>query len=109
MQTEVVENGAQHRFEVHVDGRLAGFTAYQSHPGGYTFTHTEIDPEDEGKGVGSTLVRGVLDEMRRRGLTVRPVCPFVLTFLRRHPDYVDLVPALERARFGLPPARERAG
>lgn len=68
------------------------------------FTHTEIDERFAGQGLGSVLVRAALDAVRERGLPVLPFCPFVRRFVARHPEYVDLVPAGQRARFGLEPA-----
>jgi len=100
----VVDNPNEQRFELRVDGAVAGFAAYQAGDRAHLFTHTEIDPAYEGKGLGSVLVRGALDEVRGRGRGVLPACPFVRRFVERHPDYLDLVPAAERDRFGLPPA-----
>jgi uncharacterized protein len=102
VDTDVADNPPLHRFEIRADGEPAGFTAYPPLEHVYDFTHTEIDPAYEGKGIGSTLIRGTLDEMRARGLGVLPTCPFVRSFVERHPDYLDLVPADARARFGLP-------
>ena len=53
--------------------------------------HTDVAPKWEGKGVGSTLVQGALDDVRARGLKVQPICPFVAAYIRRHPEYQDLV------------------
>jgi predicted GNAT family acetyltransferase len=53
--------------------------------------HTEVAPSAEGAGVGSRLVRGALDDVRARGLRVAPLCPFVREYIRRHPEYADLV------------------
>jgi predicted GNAT family acetyltransferase len=90
------------RFEIHVDGRLAGFAQYRSTPGLIVFTHTEIDDAFEGRGLGSALIRTALDTARRRGLAVRPDCPFVRAYIARHPDeYLDLVPEELRARLDL--------
>jgi hypothetical protein len=91
------------RFEVHADGRLAGFAEYRfKDPGLIVFTHSEIDDAFEGRGLGSTLVRGALDAARARGLAVRPDCPFVRGYIARHPDaYLDLVPEELRPRLGL--------
>lgn len=102
VHTTVADNPAEHRFEIRADGALAGFAAYRSGQREYVFTHTEIDPAYEGKGLGSVLVRGALDALRSRGLGAVPVCPFVLRFVRRHEDYLDLVPARDRDRLGLP-------
>ena len=81
------------RFEIDVDGRVVGFAAYRAKPGLLVFTHTEIDDSVEGRGLGSTLVRGALDTVRARGLAIRPDCPFVRAFVTRHPEYLDLVRA----------------
>ena len=90
------------RFEIHVDGRLAGFTQYRmSDPSLIVFTHTEIDEAYEGRGLGSTLIRAALDAARSRGLAVRPDCPFVRAYVARHPEYLDLVPVDLRAPLGL--------
>ena len=61
-------------------------------------THTEVEPEYEGQGVGGRLVQAVLDDVRQRGLHVLPICPFTKSWIERHPDYQDLV-------FGAPPSR----
>jgi len=97
----VVDNPAAGRFEIYADGELAGFAAYHRDGATVTFTHTEVDLRFEGHGYGSALARCALDAVRVEGLAVLPVCPFIQGYLQRHPDDVDLVPAGERARFGL--------
>ena len=88
---EVRDNPDESRFEVYVDGRLAGFTAYQLADDVILFVHTEVEDEYEGQGVGSALVRGALDQVRGRGgLRVTATCPFVRSWMRQHPDYLDL-------------------
>jgi predicted GNAT family acetyltransferase len=100
---DVLDVPDRSRFEIHVDGRSAGFAAYRmKDPRLMVFTHTEIDDAFEGRGLGSTLVRGALDTARRRGLAVRPDCPFVRAYVARHPDdYLDLVPVELRPSLGL--------
>jgi uncharacterized protein len=99
----VLDVAESSRFEIHVDGRLAGLAQYRmKDPGLIVFTHTEIDDAYEGRGLGSTLVRAALDASRDRGLAVRPDCPFVRAYIARHPDaYLDLVPEELRARLDL--------
>jgi predicted GNAT family acetyltransferase len=88
----VRDNGDESRFEAYVDGQLAGFSAYELSDGLITFTHTEVDDAFEGHGVGSTLVRHALDQVRADGeLRVRPLCPFVRSWIEEHPDYQDLL------------------
>ena len=53
--------------------------------------HTEVPPKYEGRGIGKELVQGVLEDIRRKKLKVVPQCPFVATYIRRHPEWMDLV------------------
>jgi len=78
-------------YEIDVAGRRAGLAAYELDGGVISFTHTEVDDAYEGQGLGSKLARYALDDARSRGLKVRPLCPFIKTWIRRHPDYQDLV------------------
>ena len=92
LDVQVVDNPELQRFEARVDGTVAGVFAYRERPGnGLVLLHTEVDDAVEGKGVGSRLAAGALDDVRRRGLTVVPLCPFVSAYLKRHPEYADLV------------------
>ena len=87
----VSRNDARSRYELDVDGRVAGILVYRHGDEVLTMVHTEVGDEWEGQGLGSTLVRGALDDVRERGLKIRPLCPFVAAYLRRHPEYEDLV------------------
>jgi predicted GNAT family acetyltransferase len=80
----------QHRFELEEEGGLA-FVTYILEGDQITFTHTIVPEEMEGRGVGSRLVRGALDEARERGLKVVPACSFVRHFIETHDEYQDLV------------------
>jgi predicted GNAT family acetyltransferase len=101
MAAEVRDNAEEQRYEVTVDGALAGFTAYRARPGLIAFVHTEVDDAFEGQGVGSTLVSEALEDVRRRGLAVLPFCPFVNAYIAKHREYVELVPESQREAFGL--------
>jgi hypothetical protein len=90
------------RFEVEVGGALVGFVQYRRRPGMIAFVHTEIDPGHEGEGLGGILVSAALDEVRREGAQVLPLCPFVRSYIEHHPEHLDLVPRERRAAFGLP-------
>lgn len=91
MSTEITDNAEQGRYEIRLDGDLAGFAEYERGEGAVVFTHTEVDSAFEGKGVGSALARGALDDVRSKGLSVVPLCPFIKKWIGRHPDYKDLV------------------
>jgi predicted GNAT family acetyltransferase len=60
---------------------------------------TEVPEALEGQGIGSALARGALDDVRAQGLQVIPLCPFVAAFIRRHPEYLDLVSPVSRRQF----------
>jgi uncharacterized protein len=103
----VRDHPAVHRFEVWVGDERAGFTRYDDRGRGVVaFTHTEIEPRFEHHGLAGRLISEALDAARERGWEVLPVCPFVRAHLEKHRELVDLVPADERAAFGLDrPAR----
>ncbi|WP_026414706.1 GNAT family N-acetyltransferase [Actinomadura oligospora] len=83
----------QSRYEITVDGELAGFAEYELRAKGriVVFTHTETLPGFEGQGVGGALARGALDDVRAGGRTLIPLCPFIKGWIEKHPDYQDLV------------------
>jgi predicted GNAT family acetyltransferase len=92
--TDVVtsHNESECRYEGHIDGELAGFAQYQLTDKLVIFTHTEVEDRFEGKGVGSAIAQFALDDVRADGRReVLPLCPFVKSWIQRHPDYEDLV------------------
>lgn len=88
--SDVVNNTEKHRYELAVEGYLAA-TYYELADGVITFVHTKVPPELGGKGVGSRLVKGALDQVRAAGLKVVAQCPFVKAWIEKHPDYADLL------------------
>ncbi|MRJ75310.1 GNAT family N-acetyltransferase [Aeromicrobium sp. SMF47] len=92
MSTTIKHNTDQQRYEISVDGILAGFTeATEDDSDVVVFPHTEIFDQFEGQGLASQLVGGALDDVRVRGKKVRPVCSYVVRFIEKHRDYADLV------------------
>lgn len=88
---ELSDNVAARRFEARVDGVLAGFAEYQLTDELVVFTHTEVDPAFEGRGVGSTIARFALDRMRETSTRkALPVCPFIKGWIERHPEYLEV-------------------
>jgi predicted GNAT family acetyltransferase len=92
MMSDVVNNTAKQRYELAVDGHIAA-TYYRITGGLITFVHTEVPPELGGKGIGSRLIKGALDQVRAGGLKVIAQCPFVKAYIEKHPDYADLLNA----------------
>ncbi|HWV78594.1 MAG TPA: GNAT family N-acetyltransferase [Isoptericola sp.] len=77
------------------DGRRAGGAYYERRGDAgsavVVFTHTEVDPEFEGRGIGSQLAAGALDQVRAAGEKIVPLCPFIKAYVQRHPEYADLL------------------
>ena len=88
---EVADSRERRRFEASLEGELAGFARYVRLPDRVVFTHTEVDPAFEGRGVGSALAKGALDAMRANGDRVEARCPFIAAYIKRHPAYQDLL------------------
>ena len=88
---DVRDAAEQTRYEIRVDGELAGFAQYHDRAHRRVFVHTEIDDAFEGQGLGSKLASAALDDVRERGLRVVPLCPFIARYIERHPAYADLV------------------
>lgn len=86
----VQDNRAEQEFELTVDG-VTAIAAYQIEDDTIVFTHTQVPERIAGHGVGSRLIRGALDQVRDRGLRVVAQCPFVADYIRRHPEYRDLL------------------
>jgi uncharacterized protein len=90
-EPHVVHDPERRRYEIFVDGSRAGFAAYRDEPRRRVFTHTEVDPSFEGRGLGDRLVAFALDETRAEGLRVVPLCSFIAAYITRHPGYQDLL------------------
>ena len=92
MDLQIVDAPERQRFEAVRDGAVLGFAAYQKTDELIVFTHTEVQRVHEGKGVGSALARFALDDVRERGgRRVLAICPFIKTWMLRHPAYADLL------------------
>lgn len=97
----VADNPAASRYELHVNSVLAGFSDYRLRGNAMSITHTEVKPAFQGAHLATRLTRFSLDDARKRGLDVLPYCPYTSAWIRKHPDYIDLVPQDRRASFGL--------
>lgn len=98
-QVEVAK--AATRFEIRVNGELAGYLEYSDADGVRTLPHTFVDPAFRGRGLAPVLIGQTLDATRADGLGVLPVCPAVRGFIAKNADYHELVPEDRRAEFGL--------
>jgi len=90
MAADVRNNEDLNRYELVVDDALVGIADYRLDGETLVFPHTEIVPRLRGRGLGEQLVRGALDDVRRRNAKVRPLCWFVDEFIQHNSDYADL-------------------
>ncbi len=98
--TEVVDVPESSQYELRLGGRRIGVAAYHRRENSdrIAFLHTEVDPACEGRGFGSRLVTGALEDVRRKGLEVVPLCPFVASYMAGHPEVHDLLASPHRER-----------
>jgi uncharacterized protein len=89
MAYEVIDNPERQRFELSLNGHTA-FSTYRLVGDTVIVPHTEVPREFEGRGIGSALVKGMLETIRARGRKIRPLCSFVASYMQRHPEYDDL-------------------
>jgi len=89
MTVEVRDNSAAERYELLVDGDVAGFADYRDRQGRRIFVHTVVEPAYGGRGFGNQLARAALDDALDRGLRIVPRCPFIRAWLDRHPSYAE--------------------
>jgi uncharacterized protein len=91
MSVIVDDNPMENRYEARIDGALVGISQYELTADTIVFLHTVVAQEYEGQGVGSAIARYALDDARARGLSVRPLCPYIRGWLQRHHEYADLI------------------
>ncbi|WP_027587623.1 GNAT family N-acetyltransferase [Acidipropionibacterium thoenii] len=91
-EVTVVHRPDLHRWEALLDGQVVGHADYQLSDGLATFTHTVVEPAQEGRGIASRLARSALDQVRQEGSRkVRPECSYIAGWIDHHPDYRDLL------------------
>jgi uncharacterized protein len=96
----VRDNSEEGQFEARLGNDMA-VAKYTRIGNAFMFTHTEVPEELEGRGIGSRLVHEALESAKQRGLTVIPMCPFVASYIREHPEYLELVHPRHRAALRL--------
>lgn len=102
MNVTIHDNESQSRYEMFLDGELAGFEVYHLKGQAISLIHTEVVEHFAGQGLARPLVVHALDDARARGLAVLPLCPYVAHYISTHAeDYLDLVPEARRSEFGL--------
>jgi predicted GNAT family acetyltransferase len=86
----VVNNEAQHRFELEEQGELA-FASYRKADDVYTIPHVEAAMALRGKGSAGRLMAGIAEMARAKGFKIKPTCPYAVAWFRRNPDAQDVM------------------
>jgi predicted GNAT family acetyltransferase len=92
MSGEVKDNPSRSRFELEAGGETA-FVTYRLTKSALVLVHTEVPKALEGHGIGSALAKGVLDLLRSQGRKAVVGCPFIVAYIRKHPEYEDVLAA----------------
>lgn len=90
-QVDIRDEPEEQAYVIDVDGARAGKAEYRTIEGRRVFTHTEVDGEYSGMGLATRLVRFALDDMRGQQKQIVPLCPFFAAYIRRHPEFNDMV------------------
>jgi hypothetical protein len=101
LQLTIRDNPEKHRFEADLGDGSFAIAEYTLPAGKIMFTHTEVPPEHEGKGIGSALIRFALESARERRLKVIPICPFFSAYMQKHAEVQDLLDPAWRTKWGL--------
>lgn len=88
---EILDNPDDDRYEVRSDGHMIGRADYQRDGERVVIPHTYIDPAHRGQGLAGRMAQYALDDIRRRGLTVVPACAFLADYMKKHPEYADIL------------------
>lgn len=91
MDAIVTENTEARRFELFLDGEVAGHASYRVRDGITVVTHSEVDPRFQGRGLGGVLARQTLDQLRSQQARVIPACPFFAKYVSQHHDWDDIL------------------
>ena len=90
---ELIDNTEAKRFEIHVDGHIAfedyDFFITSQGEKGIEYKHTEVSKELSGRGIAGYLAKSILDDAAAKDLRVKPTCPYVNSYIDKHPEYQD--------------------
>ena len=100
LDPDIRDEAEAKRYALTIDGRTAVVT-YNLVQGGLMVTETLVPVELEGQGIASRLARHVLDDVKGRGLVILPVCPFFAAYLKKHPEWAEIVHPAYRTTLGI--------
>jgi predicted GNAT family acetyltransferase len=88
---KLIRNEAKHRYEYRIDGKIA-YVAYEEENGTLRLIRTFVPKALEGKGIAGALVQDIMEEIGKRGLRMKPACPYIIAYVEKHPEYKRLLP-----------------
>lgn len=91
MEHEIRDNAERQRYELIVDGEMVSIADYQRRGSSIVVPHVETDPAHRGQGMADRLMAGMLADLRSKGETIVPHCPFAASYIREHPGDQDLL------------------
>ncbi|MEM7115621.1 MAG: GNAT family N-acetyltransferase [Chloroflexota bacterium] len=89
-ESTVTNNADRKRYEITIDGQVA-YLEYIPAGQNIVLSHTEVPVKLEGQGIGGQLVRHVLETLKSNGQQAIVTCPFAISYIRRHPEYLEVV------------------
>ena len=87
---ELIKNSNEGRFEMKVGDNLA-IIMYRELSGKIALLHTEVEPALEGKGAATAIIEKALDYIEKNGFKLIPLCPLVVAYIKRHPEWNRIV------------------
>ena len=90
MEVKIKENTEKKRFEVEVENKIALIEYIRAEDKMY-LTHTEVPTELEGKGIASSMAKQVLQHIKDENLKLVPLCPFIASYIKRHPEWKEIL------------------
>lgn len=88
---DIQNNTDDNRFEIEIDGQLA-LVSYEINGDTITYKHTRVPEAFEGMGIGSKLAQHVLEYAKDEGYKAQVECPFIKSYIERHPEYEAVTP-----------------
>lgn len=80
-------NETTNRYEATANGEHVGEVDVRMRDGVAELPHTGVEPQFRGGGVAAQLVKFALDDLRQQGVPYRPICPYIVAYIKKHPEY----------------------
>ncbi len=90
MNTDIIDNKEKHQYELHVGKYMARIRYNKNDSGEIQLTHTEVPAALQGQGIAGALAKGALTIIRQEGLAVIPICPFIIKYMEKNPEWKDI-------------------